>query len=166
MVAPATTLGATAARACTPKEPVNQVKIVSTQKINATNTTGLVLANGVKTISTLQPPVDLELDGLTPTKYKKVITGTASAYSCGTHTATGKRVQPGYVAVNPKQIPYGSKLWIVSNDGKYVYGYASAEDTGGFVKWTSSKSTVCDLYFSSEADCIKFGTDFVGFLHI
>jgi uncharacterized protein YabE (DUF348 family)/3D (Asp-Asp-Asp) domain-containing protein len=139
------------------KEPITQVKIVSTQKINATNTTGLVLANGVKTISTLQPPVDLELDGLTPTKYKKVITGTASAYSCGTHTATGKRVQPGYVAVNPKQIPYGSKLWIVSNDGKYVYGYASAEDTGGFVKWTGSRATVCDLYFTSEADCIKFG---------
>lgn len=139
------------------KNAVTEIKVVGTKKNIATSASGIALANGVKTISTLEPPADLQLNGLTPTKYKQVITGTASAYYGGGHTATGKSVRPGYIAVNPKQIPYGSKLWIVSNDGKFVYGYASAEDTGGFVKWTGSRSTVCDLYFSTKAECNNFG---------
>ena len=112
-------------------------------------------SNGSKTVSELKPSKDFKLDknGI-PVKYKKKITGTASAYSCGTHTATGKRVKPGYIAVNPRQIPYGTKLFIRSSDGSYVYGYASAEDTGGFVKWGN---TVADLFFWSESACNQFG---------
>ena len=132
------------------KNAVTEIKVVGTKKNIATSTSGIALANGVKTISTLEPPADLQLNGLTPTKYKQVITGTASAYYGGGHTATGKSVRPGYIAVS-------SKLWIVSNDGKFVYGYASAEDTGGFVRWTGSRSTVCDLYFSTKAECNNFG---------
>jgi 3D (Asp-Asp-Asp) domain-containing protein len=48
-------------------------------------------------------------------------------------------------------------MWIVSNDGSYVYGYASAEDTGGFIYWSGSSSTVCDLYFDSEGQASAFG---------
>ena len=48
-------------------------------------------------------------------------------------------------------------MWIVSDDGAYVYGYASAEDTGGFIYWTGSSSTVCDLYFSTEGQASAFG---------
>lgn len=109
----------------------------------------------LNTISVLTPKKDFELDenGI-PVNYKKKITGTASAYCCGTHTATGKRVKNGYIAVNPKQIPYGTKLFIRSSDGSYIYGYASAEDTGGFTSWGN---TVADLYMSSYNDCINFG---------
>lgn len=117
-----------------------------------------VSASGYKTISWLSAPSSLQIgkNGV-PTSYKKVIKGTASAYSGGGVTATGKRVKPGYIAVNPNQIPYGTKMWIVSNDGRYVYGYASAEDTGGFIYWTGSSSTLCDLYFSSESEASAFG---------
>ena len=109
----------------------------------------------LNTVSQLTPSKDFKLDkNGVPLKYKRKITGTASAYSCGTHTATGKRVKPGYIAVNPKQIPYGTKLFIRTPDGKYIYGYASAEDTGGFVSWGN---TLADLYMSSERDCINFG---------
>ena len=115
-------------------------------------------ANGISTISTLSAPSSLQIgkNGV-PTSYKRVITGTASAYSGGGVTATGKYVRPGYIAVNPNQIPYGTKMWIVSNDGSYVYGYASAEDTGGFIYWSGSSSTVCDLYFDSEGQASAFG---------
>ena len=111
--------------------------------------------SSLKTISELKPAKDFKLtkNGV-PLKYKKVIRGTASAYSCGTHTATGKRVKPGYIAVNPRQIPYGTKLYIRSSDGSYTYGYASAEDTGGFVAWGN---TVADLFFWSESACRSFG---------
>lgn len=109
----------------------------------------------LNTISQLTPSKDFKLDkNGVPLNYKRKITGTASAYSCGTHTATGKRVKPGYIAVNPKQIPYGTKLFIRTPDGKYIYGYASAEDTGGFVAWGN---TLADLYMSSERDCVNFG---------
>lgn len=111
--------------------------------------------SSLKTISELKPSNNFKLDkNGVPLNYKKKITGTASAYSCGTHTATGKRVKPGYIAVNPKQIPYGTKLYIRSSDGSYIYGYASAEDTGGFVAWGN---TVADLFFWSESDCRSFG---------
>lgn len=143
------------------KEPVEQIKLVGTKKIaSAASITsdGVKLANGVKTISVITPPASLELtENNVPTSYKKKIVGTASAYHCGTRTATGKAVKPGYVAVNPKQIPYHTAMWIVSNDGKYVYGYAFAEDTGGFTKWTGSRATLCDLYMPTDAMCTKFG---------
>lgn len=148
------------------KAAVNAVKLVGTKTtvkaaspvkaVAATAAEGR-LANGIKTISRLKAPDSLKLNGNVPVSYKRKITGTASAYSCGTHTATGKRVMPGYIAVNPRQIPYHTKMWIVSNDGKYVYGYASAEDTGGFVNWGGSRATLCDLFFSSESQCNAFG---------
>ncbi|MBQ7128697.1 MAG: 3D domain-containing protein [Clostridia bacterium] len=111
--------------------------------------------SSLKTVSELKPAKDFKVNkkGI-PLKYKKVIRGTASAYSCGTHTATGKRVKPGYIAVNPRQIPYGTKLYIRTADGSYTYGYASAEDTGGFVAWGN---TVADLFFWSESACRSFG---------
>ncbi len=145
----------TAINNVTDKQPVDEVKIVGTKKRSGTS--GLVLANGIKTVSRLTPPASLELDGKVPVSYKKKIVGTASAYSGGGRTATGRAVMPGYVAVNPKQIPYHTKMWIVSNDGKYVYGYASAEDTGGFTKWTGSRATLCDLYFPTDAQTRAFG---------
>ena len=32
--------------------------------------------------------------------------------------------------MDPTEIPYGSKLYITSSDGSFVYGYAIAADTG------------------------------------
>lgn len=140
------------------KEPVDEVRIVGTMKrVGATSGGSYTLPNGRKTVSTLTPPASLQFDGNVPVSYKRKIVGTASAYNCGTHTATGKRVRPGYIAVDPKEIPYGTKMWIVSNDGKYVYGYASAEDTGGFTKWTGSRETLCDLYFPNQSSMYAFG---------
>lgn len=89
-----------------------------------------------------------------PTEYKSKITGRAAAYcQPGGKTATGKAVMPGRIAVNPEQIPYGTEMWIVSNDG-IVYGYAVAEDTGGFVK--KGYYTV-DLYMNSTSQCRQWG---------
>lgn len=108
-----------------------------------------------KVISELTPTVNIELDeNGKPKKYKKLIVGKATAYCGGGITSTGKRAMPGRVAVNPKQIPYGTKMYIVSSDGRYCYGYAEACDTGGFAR---KGSATVDLYMHSYYDCIQFG---------
>ena len=44
--------------------------------------------------------------------------------------ASGLGLYYGTVAVNPNVIPYGTKMYIVSEDGRFVYGWAIATDTG------------------------------------
>ena len=108
-----------------------------------------------KVISDLTPPYKIDMDeNNRPVKYKKKIVGKATAYCTGTVTSTGRRAQEGVVAVDPREIPYGSKLYIVSSDNRYVYGYAIAGDTGGFIY---NSNTVVDLYINGYSACKQFG---------
>ena len=77
---------------------------------------------------------------------------TAKGIGSTTITATGTTVRPGTVAVDPRQIPFGTKMYIVSNDGAYLYGFSVAEDTGGAIRHNR-----IDLFFPSQAACIQFG---------
>lgn len=113
------------------------------------------LKNNGSPISELTVPSSINIENGAPTSYSKIITGKASAYTASptAKTSTGRTVKAGYVAVNPKQIPYGSELWIVSTDG-IVYGYAIAADTGGFIH--KGKFTV-DLFMNTESECRQWG---------
>ena len=91
----------------------------------------------------------------------KVITVNATAYdpdpaSCGGSgiTATGRPARFGLVAVDPRVIPLGSKLYIEStDDGKsWSYGYAIAADIGGAIKGNR-----IDLCYNTRSECLKFG---------
>ncbi len=93
--------------------------------------------------------------------YKKKITVNASAYepyNCGGDgrgiTASGIKAGFGVVAVDPKVIPLGTKLYIEStDDGKsWTYGYAIAADTGGAIKGNK-----VDLCYNTRSECIQFG---------
>lgn len=88
--------------------------------------------------------------------YSKVLTGSGTAYTAapGSSTSTGRTVKEGLVAVDPKVIPYGTNLYIVSADGKYVYGYALAADTGGALR---SGKVLVDLFYDTESQCKAFG---------
>lgn len=81
----------------------------------------------------------------------------ATAYHCegyvGT-TATGTVARVGAIAVDPRVIPLGTRMFIVTNDGEYVYGIATAEDTGSLDHITGQR---IDLYFNTKAECIQFG---------
>lgn len=108
-------------------------------------------------VSKLTPPSSLKLDSNgVPVHYRKCYTGKATGYSCGKYTASGRRTKVGYVAVDPDVIPYGTKLYIMSPDGSFVYGYAIAADTGAFV--SNGSGILTDLYFASNADCRRFGS--------
>lgn len=88
--------------------------------------------------------------------YTKVITGKGSTYTAevGATSATGRALAVGVVAVDPDVIPYGTRLYITSADGKYVYGYALAADTNSVVE---SGSAVVGLFYDTESQCKVFG---------
>ena len=96
-----------------------------------------------------------------PTGEVLTYTGTdtvrATAYThtdagCDMTTSTGTTVHWGTVAVDPRYIPYGTRMFIVSNDGAYVYGIAVAEDCGGDIKGDRM-----DLYMPTYSQCMQFG---------
>lgn len=131
---------------------VNEKTIIGTRVQMSANKTP---ASSVKSVSTLSAPKDLLLDGNgVPVEYtsKKVLKATAYTHT-GNKCSTGVYPQPGYIAVDPTEIPYGTEMYIVSADGKYVYGYAIAADTGGFIRG----SVDLDLFFNTERECINFG---------
>ncbi len=100
------------------------------------------------------------VDGI-PESYTRIVSGKATAYSSpkkDPKTASGRPALVGTVAVNPNVIPYGSELYIVSQDRKHVYGYAIAADTGlGMMQGT----VAVDLFCSSYADSCKWGAHYV-----
>ena len=86
-----------------------------------------------------------------PSKYSKVLTMEASAYSSqdpgnGNYTATGSRLTKGIVSVDPNLIPLGTKLYVEG------YGYAVADDVGGAIKGNR-----IDLAYDSRAEALQFG---------
>ena len=89
--------------------------------------------------------------------YTKTATIRATAYThtdagCDMITSTGTTVHKGTVAVDPRYIPYGTRMFIVSNDGEVVYGIAVAEDCGGDIKGDRM-----DLYYPTFYECMEFG---------
>lgn len=89
--------------------------------------------------------------------YTRTDTVEATAYThtdsgCDTVTATQTTVHRGTVAVDPRYIPYGTRMFIIANDGSYVYGLAVAEDCGGDIRGDRM-----DLYLPTYAECIAFG---------
>ena len=84
--------------------------------------------------------------------YSSVLTMEATAYTGGGTTATGTSARYGAIAVDPSVISYGTRMYIVTSDGKWVYGIATAEDCGGAIK-----GNIIDLYFDDYNTCIQFG---------
>ncbi len=101
----------------TVKQPVNQ----------------LVLRGAAgEPVSDLDFGIPLDANGV-PVRYKKVLTNqVATGYSAraGAWGASRMKLYDGSVAVRAQEIPYGSKLYIASADGSFVYGFAVAADTG------------------------------------
>lgn len=133
------------------KKPVNEVIKVGTKK----RATLASHKNNNAPISDLAVPADLKLDenGI-PVDYAYCVEGKATAYTGDPETASGRTPMPGHIAVDPKEFPYGTELYVVSADGSYVYGYCVAADTGGFVKMGN---TDIDLYMDNEDMCDDWG---------
>lgn len=76
------------------------------------------------------------------------MTVSATAYSGDGITSTGKIPQVGRtIAVDPKVIPYGTRVYIPALGQTYI-----AEDCGGGIKGNK-----IDIFMSSEEKCISWG---------
>ena len=132
------------------KQPVDEVILNGTKEYVSQVYTysGTVSANESSNILT-------DVNG-NQVHYTRVLTGSGTAYyaPAGALTATGRLARYGVVAVDPDIIPYGSILYIVSNDGQVVYGYAVAGGTGGAL-WAGT--AIVDLYYNTYDECCQFG---------
>lgn len=89
-------------------------------------------------------------EGVTETYTSQRSTGySASATAKG---ASGRRLTYGTVAVNPSVIPYGTLLYITSDDGRFVYGYAYAADTGTAMM---TGHAFIDLYYETYDESVE-----------
>ena len=127
------------------RQPVDEVIAVgSAQDSELTEAMALpVIGDGVITLPTGEV--------LT---YTDVIRSYATAYCDKGLTATGTQARVGAIAVDPTVIPYGTRMFIVSEDGQYIYGIATAEDCGSK---DHIYGTRIDLHYDTEYECIQFG---------
>lgn len=105
-----------------------------------------VISDGYITLPTGEVLTYTHSDTVRATAYTHTDAG------CDAFTATGTVVHWGTVAVDPRYIPYGTRMFIMASDGSYVYGIATAEDCGGDIKGDRM-----DLYFPTYDECIQFG---------
>lgn len=90
-----------------------------------------------------------------PLYYSRVVEVEATGYSSAqvgmsAYTATGTLCRYGVIAVDPRFVPLGTKVYIPG------YGYAVAEDTGGAIV-----GNVVDLAFDTVGECFAWGRRFV-----
>ena len=87
--------------------------------------------------------------------FTKTITGTCTAYCIpnGT-TSIGMKAERGVIAVDPDIIPYGTRMYVASPDGKIVYGYGVAGDTGGACM---DGDIIADLCYDTLEECSIIG---------
>ncbi len=98
-------------------------------------------------------------------RYKKVLDMRATAYTAcyedtGKHpdhpafgiTYTGIKAKRGIVAVDPKVIPLGTRLYVQGVGDTPDYGFALAADIGSAVK-----GDIIDLYLDTREEVLKWG---------
>lgn len=99
-------------------------------------------------------------------RFKKVLEMKSTAYTNGVSetgkkpgspgygiTATGMRTRKGVVAVDPRVIPLGSRIYIESmQKGVPDYGYSIAADTGGAIK-----GNIIDVFLPTSREVDNWG---------
>lgn len=98
-------------------------------------------------------------------RYKEVLPMKATAYTLSYSdtgkrpghkdygiTASGRKAERGVIAVDPRVIPLGTKVYVETVGNGADYGYAIAADTGGAIK-----GNVIDLFYDSKIEALNWG---------
>lgn len=127
-------------------EPIDRVIAVGTGVKTGDNATEPIIGDGFIVLPTGEVLTYTHSEQFLATAYTKTDDG------CDEITANGAQVKWGVVAIDPSIIPYGTRMFIVSNDGVFIYGLSTAEDCGGDIV-----NRRLDLYMDSYRDAINFG---------
>ena len=127
-------------------EPVARVIAVGTGEQVGQKSDQPLIGDGVIVLPTGEVLTYTRKDKFVATAYTHFDAG------CDQITANGARVKWGVVAVDPKVIPYGTRMFIITNDGSYVYGLSTAEDCGGAIQ-----NKRLDLYMPTLEEAFQFG---------
>jgi len=126
-------------------EPVTQVVARGTGNGKGSGSRRPVIGDGII--------ITPEGDVLT---YTHVDTYKATSYcrtdEGGEYTSTGTKTRVGVIAVDPRLIPYGTRMYVVTKDGSYIYGVGTAEDCGGDIK-----NKRLDLFYETRSEALAFG---------
>ncbi|WP_294497776.1 ubiquitin-like domain-containing protein [uncultured Gemmiger sp.] len=131
---------------------------VSKAELNRVTQVGMVqniikaYGEGVPVSSFVGPEI---VDGQPAEGVTQVFTSQRSTGYSASQTAkgaSGRRLSYGTVAVNPSIIPYGTLLYITSDDGRFIYGYAYAADTGTAMM---TGHAFIDLYYETYDESCK-----------
>lgn len=108
-------------------------------------------------VSPLPAPDGITVENNVPSSYSEVYTMKATGYySPRGMGASGLGLYYGTFAVDPTLIPYGTKVYIVSTDGQFVYGWAIATDTGAFIHQNRMQVDLFyETYEESAANGVK-----------
>lgn len=79
-------------------------------------------------------------------EYSRKFVVRAYSYTGGGRTASGKPAAVGRIAVDPRVIPLGTRVYVEG------YGFAEAADTGGNIK-----GNTIDVYYNSSGQCRQWG---------
>ncbi len=106
-------------------------------------------------VSEVEPPEGITVENNVPSSYTTVYEMKATGY----YSATGKGssglgLYYGTFAVDPTVIPYGTKVYIVSTNGKFIYGWAIATDTGAFI---NTNRMQVDLFYETYSESAANG---------
>ncbi|MEG0617302.1 MAG: 3D domain-containing protein [Oscillospiraceae bacterium] len=149
--------GSVGTREITSRMRVVDGKTESTKVVDITDTVQPVNAVIKKygagaPVSDMEAPSGITIENGKPSSYSAVYTGRATAYSAARgRGASGLGLSEGTVAVDPNIIPYGSIVYITSTDGKFVYGFAKATDTGSALQ---SGHALVDLFYESHDEAL------------
>ncbi len=127
-------------------EPVSQLVAVGTGEQVGQVSDEPLIGDGFIVLPTGEVLTYIRKDTFVATAYTHFDEG------CDEITANGARVKWGVVAVDPDVIPYGTRMFIVANDGSYVYGLSTAEDCGGAIQ-----NKRLDLYMPTLEQAFQFG---------
>ncbi len=128
----------------TPKKSASPSKTASPTKTASKTAKPKVTPDPDKTNASNVTDKTITIDGKSY-EYSRTLTVMITAYThTGRKTSTGVWPQVGTVAVDKSVIPYGTKLYIPG------YGFGVAQDTG-------VSGNHIDVFFDTEAECVKYG---------
>lgn len=125
-------------------EPVTQIVAIGTGKVKGGSKMPII-GDGVIITGSGDVLTYTHRDTFKATAYCRTDEG-------GEWTSTGTRTRVGAIAVDPRVIPYGTRMFIITKDGSYIYGVATAEDCGGAIKGKR-----LDLFYETDPECRRFG---------